>query len=104
MLFPGSWAVDSVWAGATPSYVATTLEDGRFDVSFLPSAAFHVVAVRDENRNYAWEPGEEVALLERQASSVDTASWRCGLGPRLRLPPRTCLRPCETTGAGRRGA
>ena len=75
MLFPGSWAVDSVWAGATPSYVATTLEDGRFDVSFLPSAAFHVVAVRDENRNYAWEPGEEVALLERQASSVDTASW-----------------------------
>ena len=62
-------------AGATPSYVATTLEDGRFDVSFLPSAAFHVVAVRDENRNYAWEPGEEVALLERQVSSVDTTSW-----------------------------
>ena len=75
MLFPGSWAVDSVLAGATPSYVATTLEDGRFDVSFLPSAAFHVVAVRDENRNYAWEPGEEVALLERQASSMDTTSW-----------------------------
>ena len=75
MLFPGSWSVDSVLAGATPSYVATTLEDGRFDVSFLPSASFHVLALRDENRNYAWEPGEDVALLERQASSTDTASW-----------------------------
>ena len=75
MLFPGTWAVDSVLAGATPSYVATTLEDGRFDVSFLPRAAFHVVAVRDENRNYAWEPGEEVALLERLVSTMDTTSW-----------------------------
>jgi hypothetical protein len=75
MLFPGTWAVDSVLAGATPAYVATTLEDGRFDVSFLPRAAFHVVAVRDENRNYAWEPGEEVALLERLVSTMDTTSW-----------------------------
>lgn len=75
MLFPGSWTVDSVLAGATPSYVATTLEDGRFDVSFLPSASFHVLALRDENRNYAWEPGEDVALLVRQASSTDTTSW-----------------------------
>ena len=75
MLFPGSWTVDSVLAGATPSYVATTLEDGRFDVSFLPNAPFHVLALRDENRNYAWEPGEDVALLERQAPSTDTTSW-----------------------------
>ncbi len=75
MLFPGSWTVDSVLAGATPSYVATTLVDGRFDVSFLPSASFHVLALRDENRNYAWEPGEDVALLVRQASSTDTTSW-----------------------------
>lgn len=75
MLFPGSWSVDSVLAGATPAYVATTFEDGRFDVSFLPNASFHVVALRDENRNYAWEPGEDVAILERQASTTDTTSW-----------------------------
>jgi hypothetical protein len=75
MLFPGSWSVDSVLAGATPAYVATTFEDGRFDVSFLPKASFHVVALRDENRNYAWEPGEDVAILERQASTTDTTSW-----------------------------
>lgn len=75
MLFPGSWSVDSVLAGATPSYVATTFEDGRFDVSFLPNASFHVVALRDENRNYVWEPGEDVAILERQASTTDTTSW-----------------------------
>ena len=75
MLFPGSWSVDSVLAGATPSYVATTFEDGKFEVSFLPNASFHVVALRDENRNYAWEPGEDVAILERQASTTDTTSW-----------------------------
>lgn len=75
MLFPASWPVDSVIKGATPSYVATTLEDGRFDVSFLPKADFQVVALHDDNRNYAWEPGEDVALLEKQVSSMDTMFW-----------------------------
>ena len=72
MLFP-VLAVDSVLA-RPPRLRATTLEDGgstsRFAQRSVPRAR-----VADENRNYAWEPGEEVALLERQVSSKDTTPW-----------------------------
>ena len=62
LLFPASWPKDSVRLGAKPTYVGVTDKEGAFAVGHLPARAFWVCALSDENRNYAWDPGEPLAM------------------------------------------
>ena len=104
MLFPGSWAVDSVWQGPPrPTWPPPGRRKVRRVVFAQRSVSRGGGPRREpELRVGAWGRG-------RAAGAAGFDRWTphlgcCGLGPRLALPPRTCLRPCETTGAGRRGA
>lgn len=77
LLFPASWPKDSVLLGAKPTYVGVTDKEGAFTVGHLPSRAFWVCALSDDNRNYRWDDGESVALAVEPHPA--------GLGRALRL-------------------
>ena len=81
LLYPDAWPVDSLLAGALPSYVATTDGEGRFEAGYLPKGGFRVLAVEDDNRNYAWDAGEMVAVGPASAKSQDTTLWDLKASP-----------------------
>ena len=62
MVFPAAIALDSVVAGNMPQFVGATDGQGRFEVGYLPEGAYRVLALKDESRNHAWDPGEQLAL------------------------------------------
>ena len=66
MLYPASWPVDSIEAGAMPLYVAESNAKGEFELGYLPEVAFRCLVVQDDNRNYRWDAGEAVALGPEQ--------------------------------------
>lgn len=61
MLFPESWPLDSLLAGARPRYVGMSGEDGRFAVGYIAPGRYRTWAVEDANKDWAWQPGEAVA-------------------------------------------
>lgn len=73
LLYPSTWPVDSVLAGVAPQYVGATDEEGLFEVAYLPSGSFRVLAVEDANRNYAWDEGERAAVGPERVQAGDTA-------------------------------
>lgn len=73
LVFDESWSPDSLKSGALPSYVGMTNDQGEFSVNHLPERAFWMYALDDKNRNYQWEPGEDMALVPQQVrAGIDT--------------------------------
>ena len=72
LLYPSSWPVDSVLAGVAPQFVGATDEEGRFEVGYLPSGSYRVMALDDANRNYVWDRGERAAVGPEGAAAGDS--------------------------------
>lgn len=60
LLYPGSWALDSLRNGARPRYVGVTNEQGIFEVDFIAPGVYWPLAIDDVNKNWAWDDGEAV--------------------------------------------
>ena len=88
MVFPAALALDSVVAGNMPQFVGATDGQGRFEVGYLPEGAYRVLALKDESRNYAWDPGEQLALGPAAVAAGDSTVhvMKAGLTPAPRAP------------------
>lgn len=72
MVFPAGLALDSVVAGNMPQFVGATDGQGRFQVGYLPEGTYRVLALNDESRNHAWDPGEQLALGPASVTAGDS--------------------------------
>lgn len=72
MVFPADLVLDSVVAGHMPQFVGATDGQGLFEVGYLPEGVYRVLALKDESRNHAWDPGEQLALGPARATAGDS--------------------------------
>ena len=88
MVFPAALALDSVVAGNMPQFVGATDGQGRFEVGYLPEGAYRVLALKDESRNHAWDPGEQLALGPARVTAGDSTFhvMKAGATPAPRAP------------------
>ena len=88
MVFPADLDLDSVVTGNTPQFVGATDGLGRFEVGYLPEGVFRVLALKDESRNYAWDPGEQLALGPAAVAAGDSTVhvMKAGSTPAPRAP------------------
>lgn len=88
MLFPADLALDSVVAGKMPQFVGSTDGTGRFEVGYLPDGMYRVLALNDESRNHAWNPGELLALGPASVTAGDSTVhlMKAGATPTPRAP------------------
>ena len=88
MVFPAALALDSVVAGNMPQFVGATDGQGRFEVGYLPEGAYRVLALKDESRNQAWDPGEQLALGPARVTAGDSTVhvMKAGTTPAPRAP------------------
>jgi len=65
--------VDSIPFNERPTYVSKTDKSGFFDISYLPRGEFKLIAVKDENANYLFDPlSELVGFTDELVSANDT--------------------------------
>lgn len=83
-----------------PDYVGLVDDSGRFDVGFLPRAAFGVVVLDDVNGNYRADDGESLGWLEGLLESVaDSSGWAAMQGvPAVRMDTPPVVPTTYTTG------
>ena len=88
MVFPAALALDSVVVGNMPQFVGATDGQGRFEVGYLPEGAYRVLALKDESRNHAWDPGEQLALGPASVTAGDSMVhvMKAGATPAPRAP------------------
>lgn len=88
MVFPADLVLDSVVAGNLPQFVGATDGQGRFEVGYLPEGEYRVLALKDESRNHAWDPGEPLALGPARVMSGDSTMlvMKAGATPAPRAP------------------
>ena len=72
MVFPAAPPLDSVVAGNMPQFVGATDGQGRFEVGYLPEGMYRVLALKDESRNHAWDPGERLAVGPASVNAGDS--------------------------------
>ena len=83
MVFPADLVLDSVVAGHMPQFVGATDGQGRFEVGYLPEGVYRVLALKDESRNHAWDPGEQLALGPARAAAGDSSVHKMKAGATL---------------------
>lgn len=56
---------DSVVYNTIPRYITNTLDTTTFQLNYLKEGTYQMVAIRDDNNNYMFDPGtEKIAFLE----------------------------------------
>lgn len=74
MLYEGSY--DSIPYKERPTYFSKTDEQGRYQIKYLPDGEFKMVAIKDENKNYLFDPiSDMVGFPNTRVSSRDTAEY-----------------------------
>ena len=88
MVFPAATPLDSVVAGNMPQFVGATDGQGRFEVGYLPEGMYRVLALKDESRNHAWDPGERLAVGPASVNAGDSTVhlMKAGATPAPRAP------------------
>lgn len=61
-------------SGVTPEFVTQTGETGDFDLPYLPSARFRILAVGDKNRNLTPDPNELIAIATQDVDLTTAAA------------------------------
>jgi uncharacterized protein (DUF2141 family) len=73
LAYASSESIDSITKGSAPlSQVAVSDKQGRFKVEHMPEGEYLLLAVQDNNRNYAWDAGEPAGLLPHGVMAGDS--------------------------------
>jgi uncharacterized protein (DUF2141 family) len=71
-----------------PAYASKTDAEGKFTISNLRADTFTVVALKDENRNYTFDPAtEEIAFMDSVYILTDTSSPFIRMAMFKEVPP-----------------
>ncbi len=78
MLYEESY--DSIPYKERPTFFSKTDEQGRYQIDYLPEGVFKMVAIKDENKNYLFDPiSDMVGFPNSLVSTLDTAEWPINL-------------------------
>lgn len=67
---------DSILHRKRPLFLSRSDEAGNFRLSNLPEGVYRVLAINDKNRNFAYDPGEELAFADTLVSTGGNLALR----------------------------
>ncbi|PCJ81713.1 MAG: hypothetical protein COA49_04175 [Bacteroidetes bacterium] len=78
-MYEESVSIDSIsdsFLHIKPKFVTTTNSLGEFDLEYLPRGNYRIIAVSDDDRDYAWSGGEALGILQDvvEISGADSIS------------------------------